>query len=271
MLAFEHRSHINVTAPIPDSAGTSKLLRWDAMNPLKALAKRIFSFLGLKISRRDRLEEQIPGDYVQSPFLPRVYRQSIGRIFYFWYMFERVKGVPGDIVECGVSTGHGILYWALLCELTATNRMIYGFDSFSGFPPSIEADKKPDTSFQTQEGDYASPPELVMKVLEDGRVSADFGVQHIRLVSGFFDKSLQQYNGSIALLHLDCDLYESYHICLASLYSRVVSGGIIMFDEYEDSDFPGAKRAIDEFFSDKPEKPLVYRDFQYVKYYVLKT
>jgi hypothetical protein len=240
------------------------------MNPLKMVVKRFFWTLGFKISRRGRLEEQIPSDYLRSPFLPCVYRQSVGRLFYFRHILERLNNIPGDIVECGVSTGHGILYWALLCELTATNRMIWGFDSFSGFPPSTEADRKADGSFEKQQYDYASPPEIVLKVLADGRVSAEFVRECVRLVRGYFEETLHQYDGEIALLHLDCDLYESYTTCLNALYPKVRPGGIIMFDEYEDSNFPGAKRAIDEFFRDKAEKPLIYQGHYYLKYYVIK-
>jgi hypothetical protein len=237
---------------------------------MKTLVKRLFWSVGFKISRRDHLEEQIPSDYLRSPFLPCIYRQSVGRLFYFRHMMERVNDVPGDIVECGVSTGHGILYWALLCELMTTNRMIWGFDSFSGFPVSTEADRKANGSFQKQQYDYASPPEIVLKVLNDGRVSAEFVRESVRLVRGYFEETLHQYDGEIALLHLDCDLYESYTTCLNALYPKVRGGGVIMFDEYEDSNFPGAKRAIDEFFRDKPEKPLIYQDYHYLKYHVIK-
>jgi hypothetical protein len=238
---------------------------------LAALVKQLFASVGLRISRRDRLEEQIPSDYWQSTFLPRVHRHNMGRIFYFRHMLERVEHVPGAIVECGVSAGHGMLYWALLCELMAMDRMIYGFDSFVGFPASAPADRKPDGSFQTRQGGYASSPELVMKTLEDGRVATEFVDRHIRLVRGYFDQSLRHYDAAIALLHLDCDLYESYRTCLAALYPRVAPGGVILFDEYEDSNFPGAKRAIDEFFTDKPEQLLIYDDLHYLKYYVVKT
>ncbi len=242
-----------------------------AYNCLKTLVEQLFLSLGLKVGRWDRLEEQIPVDYMQSRFLPRVYRQSVGRLFYFRNMLERTSNIPGDIVECGVSIGHGILNFALLCELTATNRKIWGFDSFSGFPPSTEADKRPDGSFRMQRHDYASPPEMVLKVLSDGRVSTEYVTQNVRLVRGYFEETLPRYNGEIAVLHLDCDLYKSYTTCLNALYTKVSSGGIIMFDEYEDSDFPGAKRAIDEFFGDKPEKPLTYQDYEYLKYYVIKS
>jgi hypothetical protein len=71
----------------------------------------------------------------------------------------------------------------------------------------------------------------------------------VRLVKDFFDKTLSSYEGRIALLHLDGDLYESYKVSLEALYDKVVSGGIIMFDEYADPRWLGARKAIDEFFS----------------------
>jgi hypothetical protein len=160
------------------------------MNFLKTLVKHLFWSLGFKIIRRDRLEEQIPADHLRSPFLPCVYRQSVGRLFYFRHISERLKDIPGDIVECGVSTGHGILYLALLCELTETKRVILGFDSFSGFPASTKADRKADGSFQKHQYDYASPPEIVLKVLADGRVSTEFVKEYVRLISGYFEETL---------------------------------------------------------------------------------
>ena len=53
------------------------------------------------------------------------------------------------------------------------------------------------------------------------------------------------------LLHLDCDLYESYLTCLNNLYKNVVNKGVIVFDEYYSHKYPGARIAIDEFFEDK--------------------
>jgi O-methyltransferase len=240
------------------------------VDAVKSLVKTAFASLGLTVAKRDMLAEQIPGDYLRSPYLPPIYRQSLARLIYFERMFERIRHVPGDVVECGVSIGTGILNWALLNDLCGSGRHVLGFDSFAGFPPSIEADRKADGAFQTQRGDYASPPELVLKVLEDGRVSPDFIHNNVHLVRGYFDATLPKYDGRIALLHLDCDLYESYQECLEQLYPKVQRGGIIMFDEYEDLTFPGAKPAIDQFFQNKTEKPVRYDEYSYVKYHVVK-
>lgn len=241
------------------------------MSRVKSVVKKAFLSVGLSVTKRDQLAEQIPREYFRSPYLPPICRQSLGRLFYFHHMIQRVAAVPGDLVECGVSIGYGILNWALLTELSGSNRRIVGFDSFAGFPASTEADRTADGNFSKEMGEYTSPPELVLKVLEDGSVSADFVARNVRLVRGYFESTLPRYSGSIALLHLDCDLYESYRTCLEQLYRLVVPGGIIMFDEYEDPRFPGAKRAIDEFFSDKVENPVAYQEYETLKFHVVKS
>jgi O-methyltransferase len=233
---------------------------------LKTCIKRGLRLAGLKIERVDPLEESIPADYNHSPFLPRIYRGSLDRYLYFLERLESLRGVEGDIVECGVSIGHGALLFLLMSEYLGVERTYYGFDSFTGFPDPVEQDG---VTPITGKGFWASPSELVLKVLRDGRIPEDTIRTHVRLVKGQFDQTLPTYQGKIALLHLDCDLYESYKAALTHLYAKVVNGGIIMFDEYTDERWPGARKAIDEFFADKPEKPIPHHKCSW-KYYVEK-
>ena len=111
---------------------------------IKQLIKRGFSSLGLKIERRDPLEESIPADYNHSPFLPRIYRGSLDRCLYFLNQLEKIRGVEGDIVECGVSIGHGALLFLLLSQYLGVERTYYGFDSFEGFPDPVAQDDQRD-------------------------------------------------------------------------------------------------------------------------------
>lgn len=93
-----------------------------------------------------------------------------------------------------------------------------------------------------------------IRVLRDGRVGEQRIRDHVRLVKGLFHKTLPTYSGRIARLHLDCDLFESYMIALETLYDKVAQDGLIMFDEYDDPRWPGARKAIEEFFRGKPEQ-----------------
>lgn len=237
------------------------------MTVFKNWVKRAFRHAGLKIERRDPLEETIPEDYNHSAFLPRVYRGSLDRYLYFLNQLEKLKEVEGDIVECGVSIGHGALLFLLMGEYLGVERTYYGFDSFTGFPDPVDKDGV--TPIKGK-GFWASPTDTVLRVLRDGRVPDDKIRERVRLFKGLFDQTLPLYQGKIALLHLDCDLYESYMVALKNLYAKVVPGGIIMFDEYDDARWPGARKAIDEFFADKPEKPMPHSKCAW-KYYLVKA
>jgi hypothetical protein len=223
--------------------------------------------MGLNIERRDRLVESIPSDYLRSPFLPLVYRGALDKYLYFLDQVQRVQDVAGDIVECGVSIGHGALLFLLLSEYVGKPRLYWGFDSFEGFPDPVEADEHTPI---TGVGFWASPPEAVLRTLRDGRLPEEVIRERVRLVKGLFDQTLREYEGRIAILHLDCDLYQSYQTALDYLYEKVAPGGVIMFDEYNDSRWPGATKAIDNFFRDKPERVQPHAKCSW-KYFVVKS
>lgn len=240
------------------------------MEILKQIIKKGFSSVGLKVEWRDPMEELIPQGYHRSPFIPKVYRQTVGMVPYFSHMLDRVEGIEGDVVECGVSLGHGLMVFMLIESSEKRVREFHGFDSFEGFPDNVEHDRMGDGTFCISEGDYSTPPDLVLRTLSDGRVPEDLIQNNLHLHKGFFENTLSNYSGTIAFLHLDCDLYQSYMTCLNELYSKVAPGGLILFDEYEDETFPGARKAVDEFFTDKPEIVQEYKRYGYLKYFVVK-
>ena len=234
---------------------------------MKGLIKRAFRRAGLNIERRDPLVDCIPSDYQRSRFLPLIYRGALDRYLYFLDRVQFVREVDGDIVECGVSIGHGALLFHLFSEYVGKPRTYWGFDSFEGFPDPVEKDE---TTPIRGKGFWASPQEAVFRTLRDGRLPDEIIQHRVRLVKGLFAQTLCTYQGRIALLHLDCDLYESYRIALDTLYDKVSPGGVIMFDEYNDQRWPGATKAIDEFFRDRPEKVQPHAKCHW-KYFVVKS
>ncbi len=53
----------------------------------------------------------------------------------------------------------------------------------------------------------------------------------------------------IALLRLDTDWYESTKHELIHLYDRLVSGGVLIIDDY--GHWSGSRKAVDEFFAER--------------------
>jgi hypothetical protein len=95
---------------------------------MKDALKAAIRILGYRVEKIDKLEESIPAQYNHSNFLPRIYKGSLDRLLYFKDIVERTKQIEGDIVECGVSIGHGALIFTLLCDYIERPRVYYGFD-----------------------------------------------------------------------------------------------------------------------------------------------
>jgi hypothetical protein len=177
--------------------------------------------------------------------------------------FHRVADMPGCVAECGLGQGITFAMLSLLIREEGKQRPLWGFDSFQGFPePTIE-DKSPRNP-RRGEWNATTKGEMLNCLSQFGDTS------HIQIIEGFFEKTLPiSPVRDISLLHLDVDLYASYKICLEELFPRMVPGGIVVFDEFAREKWPGARRAIDQYFEGTPYVPQV-ESSNPRKYYVVK-
>jgi O-methyltransferase len=153
--------------------------------------------------------------------------------------------LAGDFAECGVYKGGTALLLARVLRNDAYKKL-YLFDSFRGLP---KVDRERDPWFS--EGQYsAESVEAVEEVLRDFRSRIDVRCGWIP------DTFRGLENNRYALAHLDVDLYQSTLDCCRYFYSRMVAGGVLLFDEYAFAPSRGEKDAVDEFFADKPESPI---------------
>ena len=60
-------------------------------------------------------------------------------------------------------------------------------------------------------------------------------------------------NEKFIFVHIDVDLYQPIKDALEFFYSRTLESGIIVLDDYGAIDFPGAKKAVDEFLQNKKD------------------
>lgn len=190
------------------------------------------------------------------------------KVLYFGKMYEMIKGVEGDIVECGVGYSRTFQILCLLANEEGKKRDVRGFDSFEGFPePTVE-----DTSSRNpKKGEWkVMTRDQVYKILHIIRIPHEYITKHIHIAKGFFEDTVPKSDiTKIALLHLDVDLYASYKVCLEHLFPKVATGGIVLFDEYGSTEsYPGAKKAIDEYF--KSTLYTISKDEASGKYFVVK-
>lgn len=205
--------------------------------------------------------------FVLFPFF-QLDAKVLPKIFYLKRMYEKIENVEGDIVECGIGYSRTFQILCLLANTEGKQRNIWGFDSFEGFPEPTEEDA---SKRSPKKGEWkVMTREQVFKILEMIRLPPDFIRQHITIVKGYFENTLPTSAvRNISLLHLDVDLHASYKVCLEQLFPKVVSGGIALFDEYGSTEsFPGAKKAIDEYF--KGKNYVISKDDISGKSYVIK-
>jgi hypothetical protein len=185
-------------------------------------------------------------------------------------MVESTRDVSGDIAECGVYKGGTLVPMAVYLRQKRSAKRLWGFDSFQGLPDTMDVDYRlggphPEWRHPGEMGNTSI--QLVRRKLHH------FAAEDIvTLVPGFFNFTLPLHSDlRFSLVHLDCDIYESYRLCMEFFYPRMNPGGIILLDEYNDPPWPGCNQAIDEFLADKPERlqESVFDNHQ--KYYIVKS
>jgi len=121
--------------------------------------------------------------------------------------------VDGHYLEFGVFTGGTMRFIAGRVGA----RKVHGFDSFEGLPQDWGGFNLGRRAFDVR-GKLPRVP------------------ANVELHRGWFDDSLPPWlaanPGPVAFIHVDCDLYSSTRTIFQSLGDRIVSGTVILFDEY---------------------------------------
>lgn len=169
---------------------------------------------------------------------------TIDRCYIIWTLASQSQHVEGEFWECGVYRGGTA---RLLADNILSNRSeknLRLFDTFSGMPTTGARD------FHV-EGDFSDTSiDIVRKVLEHN----EFVTFHVGKIPDTFGNETDK---KISFAHIDVDIYQSVLDCCKYIYPRLSPGAVMLFDDYGYSSCPGARQAVDEFFRDKPECPLV--------------
>lgn len=202
------------------------------------------------------------------------------------YNFIRLNhsSMEGDIVESGVYRGRSLLAIALLLKELGSDKKVYGYDSFSGFPPVYHANDEFEVfsnlfaqgRISKQHYDAVQKNNVLKSQLVEQEVSLknisksnDFSktskqilekkieileLDNIVLVEGAFQDTMMPGTGpsQIFACMMDCDLYKSYIETFDFIWPKLVRGGMVYLDEYFSLKFPGARVATDEFLLNKP-------------------
>lgn len=165
------------------------------------------------------------------------------RLFMLWQFARQASVLGGSFAQVGAFRGGSARLIAYAKE--GNGKPFFIFDTFKGMPKvneSIDLHK---------EGDFINTSiESVKKIFSDAR--------DVKFCQGFFpDTSEPAKNDKFSFVYIDVDIYQSTLDSLKFFYPRMLKGGFMMFDDYMGKNTPGVKKALDEFLSDKVERPII--------------
>lgn len=166
-----------------------------------------------------------------------------------WYLCALLRQAAnagdGSVFEAGTYRGGTALLLRKEIEALSAPRRFFIFDSFEGMRETdASRDRhKPgdlsDTSLEHVQSVVGTPSYITYR---KGWVPETF--------TGLEDEH-------IAFAHVDVDLYASVMASCDFIYPRLIGGGVMVFDDYGFPNNPGARRAVDEFFANVRESPIV--------------
>ena len=236
------------------------------MGTLKKIVEGAFLSLGLEIKRVSAPPPIPDGEFYKPLFSPwndygdfaryRVLAApytlvSRDRLYVLYTLALNAIHLRGDFWACGVYKGGTA---RMLAEFLAAHARpglkLHLFDTFSGMP---ETNEKLDIHLK---GDFSDTDlENVRRVVGNP--------ERVEFHPGWIPDTFRNLSDSqVALAHVDVDLYQSVWDCCEFIYPRLTTGGVMVFDDYGFPTCPGARKAVDEFFADKPETPIILQTGQ---------
>lgn len=183
--------------------------------------------------------------------------------------------IEGDIFEFGVYTGRSLALLSYYHQINKKSihtipfeRKVVGFDSFEGLPSS---DNHPRWKKNLFSINHSYHPLVKKGVKVNEHIIIDLFKQYNLpkpyIEIGKFNESLKnvidkKYKKA-AIIHIDCDLYESTKSVLFNVRPILQEGTILLFDDwfnFKGNKNKGEQRAFYEFF--KKEKKWKYIEYQ---------
>jgi O-methyltransferase len=160
------------------------------------------------------------------------------RCYELWTLVEQSQKLTGALIEIGVwrgGTGALIAQRAKLCGITDT---IYLCDTFTGvvkasaYDPLYKGGEHHDTAIGLVE-------DLVYNQLN---------LEHVQILQGIFPEETAKGldDESFRFCHIDVDVYHSARDITEWLWNKLVSGGMIVYDDYGFFGYTGVTTYVEE-------------------------
>lgn len=167
---------------------------------------------------------------------------DLSRLYMLYQWLLSTRHIAGDCIEVGCYKGGTA---KLISETILGHEMkcaFHVFDTFDGMPDTLAPDE---AGFLNVFSDSS---------LADVRALLSNNSDSFVHQGLFPESASEQVRGlTFRFAHIDVDIESSVLDCCAFVYPRLAPGGVMVFDDYGDPYCPGAARAVDHYFSTRPD------------------
>ena len=228
-------------------------------NSFKQLVKKSFLAFGIEISKKPKVPIkffEIDDDFNKRYMLGQEKTQMTKtdnlsrreRHYTLTQLVESVSSLDGNVVECGCWRGLSAYQTASILQKNSFSNTFYIFDSFEGLS-KFEEEDTPLSGLEDEESrrkEFACGEDIVKENLKE--------FNFIDYKKGWIPTRFSEVEDEkFSFVHIDVDMYQPILDSFEFFYKRMVVGGVIVFDDYGFTYFPGAKKAVDEFMEDKDD------------------
>jgi O-methyltransferase len=160
------------------------------------------------------------------------------RIHVLCWAAHKALGLEGDFVECGVNRGGNAQAIIHYVDFARLPRTFYLLDTFSGLVESQITDEERTHGIET--GVYEECYDAVVRTFSPS--------PNVKIIRGMVPETLPQVTSEkIAFLSIDMNVREPEIAAAEYFWDKLVSGAVIVLDDYGWRKHIEQKRAFDDF------------------------
>jgi O-methyltransferase len=234
-------------------------VRWFLLNYSKIPQTKNTSaafFYGPVTYNEDGLATCLNCDFITDPHFEKAYKAAATtnpwpgfalhwRVYIVCFFADHVKSLDGDFVECGVNTG---AYAKSIIEYTGFNNLNKTFhllDTYDGLVPDLVSEQEKQDGLKGYLTQYKNVYDRVLETFKHDKVN---------IIKGTVPDTLPLCTANkIAYLSIDMNCVAPEVAALEYFYDKVLSGGVILLDDYGFPQHINQKIAHDKFAKEKGE------------------
>ncbi len=195
-------------------------------------------------------------DFIKEPRFAKAYAAAAAtnpwegftlqwRTYIVCWFADMVKNLEGDFVECGVNTGAFSRAIVDYIDFNSLNKQFWLFDTYGGLDEQLVTEEERKAGIESymtsyKNRDYYSE---VVKTFEQFKT---------QIIKGSVPYTLEKFNSEkICYLSIDMNCVEPEIAAINFFWDKIVSGGVIILDDYGFAPHIVQKHAFDKFVKEK--------------------